>query len=359
MTIKFASTPDEMTPEWFTSLLQNAGLLGSGHVENVSLVPFGGGVMTNMVRASLSYSGTTDAPASMLVKYPSSDEGNLQIAQVTGLYELEVRFYQDIAPKLTDASIPKAYLAQIDEKSGRFNLALEDLSGITQAGEKSPPSADQCIAVFRELAGFQAAFWNSPVLAEFNWLAPQRTQQYFDAFPAALEPFLNRYATGLSAEQIELFKTVMPNAGKWVRSWQAPTALQHGEFRSANVLFGTSADAPPVTLIDFQTVRVGPPGVDLAYFMACSLPTEERRKIERDVITAYHQELVKAGVKDFDWDACWKSYCEGALYGVIFYGGVAAQVESNEHNDKLLADLIQKLANMALDLDSIKIAGLG
>jgi len=349
-----------MTAEWFTSLLGDAGILAGGRVEKVELEPFGGGIMTNMVRAKLTYSGTSGAPATMLVKYPSEDEGNFGIAQIMGLYELEVHFYRDIAPRLPDLSTPRCYFAHLDEKTGRFTMALEDLSAITKPGIMlNTLTRDECAAVFGELVNFQAPLWNSPALAEFDWLYnPKRTLAVFDAMPAGLESFLKRFGHGLEPDQVKLIESVLPLAGKWVRSWQAPAVLQHGEFRAGNVLFGTTADAPPVTIIDFQTVRVGPPGVDPAYFMGASLRTEERRNMERDVIKEYHQRLVKAGVGDFDWDACWKSYREGALYGVFLYVGMSGQVESNERNDQYILDLIQRISTMALDLESAKVAGL-
>lgn len=352
------SKPDEMTAEWFTAVLGRADILAGGRVESVEIEPFGGGVMTNMARAKLTYAGVSSAPASLLIKFPSYDEGNLEVVRLTGMYELEVHFYRDIAPRLTNMSLPKSYFAQIDEQTGRFTLVLEDLSAITRPGiERETLTQEECAAVFAELAKFQASFWNSPVLAEFEWLDPSRTHRFFDAFPAALDPFLKRFGPDLNSEQVKLFETVMPGAGKWARSWQPPTVLQHAEFRSANVLFGTTAGAPPVTIIDFQTVRVGPSGMDPAYFMACSLPTEDRRKMERDVVKDYHHRLLSAGVKDFDWDSCWRTYCEGAIGGVIFYGGAAGQVESNERNNKILISLIRRLADMAIDLDAAKAAG--
>src|SRR5271166_793529 len=117
MSNKLVSAPDEMTDEWFTSLLSDAGMLDHGRVEKVEIEPFGGGVMTNMVRAKLRYTGASDAPASVLVKFPSYDEGNLHITRITGMYEVEVCFYRDIAPRLPIMSLPRCYFAQIDEKT--------------------------------------------------------------------------------------------------------------------------------------------------------------------------------------------------------------------------------------------------
>lgn len=360
MTDKIVTRPEGMTPAWFSAVLRDAGVLPRGPVETVALDPFGGGVMTNMVRAKLTYADAGAGPASVLVKYPSDDAGNFHIAQVMGLYELEVRFYRDIAPRLPRMSIPRCYSAQIDDATGRFTLMLEDRSEGTQPGTHlSTVTAEQCSAVFRELAYFQAPLWNSPILREFAWLDdPRRTLGIFDAMATGLAPFLARFGHALEPAHIKLFEQVLPLAGQWARSWKPPRVLQHGEFRSGNVLFGTAPDAPPVTVIDFQTVRVGPPGVDPAYFMGGSMPAEHRRKIERPLIQEYHERLLGAGVTEFDWDACWRSYREGAMYGVYLLAGMAGQVEPSERNDKVILDLAQQFAAMAVDLEAPKAAGL-
>lgn len=352
-------TREGMTAEWFTALLHEAGALDGGRVESVTLEPFGGGVMTNMVRARLGYAGVA-GPASLLVKYPSDDEGNVAIAQLMGLYELEVRFYRDIAPRLPEMSLPRCYAAQLEEGTSRFTLALEDRSANTKPGTQlETVTMNECSAVFRELVNFQAPLWNSPLLADIGWLADsRRTLGIFDAIPGGLAPFLKRFGDVLDPEHVKLFEAVLPLAGQWARSWQAPTVLQHGEFRSGNILFGTTADAPPVTVIDFQTVRLGTPGVDPAYFMGGSMPTEDRRKMERELVREYHERLLSAGVEGFDWDACWKSYREGAMYGVYLLVGMAGQVEASERNDRVILGLTRQLAAMALDLDAPQAAGL-
>lgn len=357
---KIVTSPDAMTAEWFTSVLGEAGVLNGSRVESVELKPFGGGVMTSMVQAKLSYAGASEAPDSVLVKYPSDDEGNRGIAQLMGLYELEVRFYRDVAPRLPRLSLPRCYCAEIEEASGRFTLVLEDCSSNTKPGTMlSTLSFAECSAALGELANFQAPLWNSPTLSEIAWLSdPTRTLAIFDAIPAGLEPFLARFGDALDPDHVKMFESVLPLAGKWVRSWQAPKVLQHGEFRSGNILLGATADAPAVTMIDFQTVRVGPPGVDPAYFMGGSMPAEDRRKMERDVIKDYHARLLSAGVEGFNWDTCWRSYREGAMYGVYLLVGMAGQVESSERNDRVILGLTQQLATMAMDLEAPKAAGL-
>jgi aminoglycoside phosphotransferase (APT) family kinase protein len=184
------------------------------------------------------------------------------------------------------------------------------------------------------------------------------TLQMFDQFPLGLGPFVERFGDKLEPDHVALFEAVLPRAGDWARSWRAPTVVQHGDFRTDNVMFGASPGAAPVTIIDFQTVRLGPPGVDLAYFIGASLSTEDRRAGDRELIAEYHGRLAAAGVEGFSFEDCWQSYREGALYGVFLFVGLASQVESTERGDQVIAEQIKRYARMAIDLDAAGAAGL-
>lgn len=349
-----------MTKSWFSDMLADAGLLKDGVVSSVNVTPFGGGVLTNMVRAELTYSSAASLPASLLVKYPSADAGNRKIAEIMGLYELEVGFYRDIAPTLSNLNMPSCYLAELSDEGGGFTLVLEDCSASTTPGSSKPAlTADECTNSLIELARFQAPHWGAQSLLSIDWLNnSERTNGVFDAVSIALEGFLDRFGESLDPKYIEFFEKVLPKAGLWVRSWGAPMVLQHGEFRGGNVLLSNDPSSSAVTMIDFQTVRLGPPGVDPAYFMGGSMAATDRRNVEKDVIKKYHQELLSLGVKDYSWDDCWAAYRAGAMYGVYLLVGMAGQVEPSERNDEIILTLTRQYAEMALDLDAASAAGL-
>ena len=351
---------DALTTDWFTAVMRDAGVSEGASVTDVEVAPVGGGLIARMVRAELTYDTATDAPSSVIVKFPTDDQGSLGLALAMGMYELEVQFYKDVAPLLSSMSIPRCYLAEHDAESGMFTLVLEDLSGTTRPGDVlTAATPDECASVLAELVKFQAPLWNSPTVAALEWLADsRRTIGVFDQLPAGLQPFVARFGDALEPEHVKLFEQVMPQSGTWVRSWQAPTVVQHGDFRSDNILFGTASGAARVTVIDFQTIRLGPPGLDPAYFLGSSLATDERRAIERDLIADYHRGLVAAGVEGFDFDACWSAYRAGAMYGVFLFCGMASQVESTERGDKVIANQIKRYADMALDLEAPQAAGL-
>lgn len=368
MPTQIVSSGASLTADWFASVLTDAGLLDGARVARVDTAPIGGGAFGRMVRAQLTYEGTTDAPSSVVVKFPTDDPGSLGLALAMGMYELEVRFYQDVAPLLTDVGIPACYAAAVDPASGLFTLVLEDLSelasplanlGESESNGSEARLVETCDNALAALVQIQAPLWNSPALSKFDWLAdPARAIGMFDAMVGGLDPFLARFGHSLDAGHVTFFETFLPRAGEWVRGWKPPTVIQHGDFRSDNLLFGTAPAARPVTVIDFQTVRLGPPGVDPAYLVGSSLPTEQRRVAERDLVTAYHERLRAAGVDGFGWDECWAAYREGALYGAFMFVGLASQVESTETIDRFIAAQARRYADMAIDLDAARAAGL-
>ncbi len=351
---------DLMTPAWFRTVLDRAGLLADADLAAVDLEPVEGGIIARMVRARLTYAGATAAPASVVVKYPSDDPGSRGLAVAMGMYELETLFYRDIAPMVPGMGLAKCYSAQLSGDAATFNLVLEDLSRQMRPGDVlEAATITECSRALGELVKFQAPLWNSKTVAGLEWLAdPRRTIGVFDSLPGGLEPFMARFGDYLDPSHVELFEAVVPRAGEWVRSWKAPTVVQHGDFRSDNLMFATDPNSDRVVVIDFQTVRLGPPGLDPAYFLGSSLPTVDRRAAERDLITEYHQRLVSSGVADFDFDACWAAYREGAMYGVLLFVGMASQVESTERGDRIIVDQIRRYADMALDLEAPHAAGL-
>ena len=349
-----------LTVDWFRRVLGNAGLLSAADLSTVELQPVSGGLMARMFRAVLAYLGPTSSPHSLLVKFPTDDAGSLGVAQAMSMYELETRFYQDIAPLVPDMGLPACYLAELSDDAKNFTLVLEDLSGDLRAGDVlSPSTVDECSRALAELAKFQAPLWNSNAVSTLDWIAdPTRTMGVFDALPAGLQPFLTRFGDQLDPTHVKLFERVVPRAGEWVRGWKAPTVVQHGDFRSDNIMFSTNPANRRVAVVDFQTVRIGPPGVDPAYYLGSALPTEDRRSAERDLITEYHEQLLSGGVTGFGFDACWDNYREGAMYGVLLFVGMAGQVASTERGDRLIVDQIRRYADMALDLDAPLAAGL-
>lgn len=357
--MQIVATSDALTAPWMADVL-------GVRVRAVRVETFQGGVFGRMARVSVDYVGEAPVgrPTSVIVKYATDDPGSLGLARAMNMYELEVSFYRDVAPLVPDFSVPACHGAAVDPATGMFTLVLEDLSTRTERLEIGPAATTgdrvtACRDALAELVRFQAPLWNSPRVAKLDWLADGgRTVATFEAMGQGLAPFLARFARSLTSEHIAFFERFLPRAGEWVRGWDAPTVVQHGDFRNDNLLVAAAPGTAPVTVIDFQTVRLGPPGVDVAYLVGSTFSTEERREHERTLIAEYHAGLVAAGVGDFSFEDCWTQFRTGALYGAFLFVGLAAQVESVPEIDAYIALQAGRYADMAIDLDAPAAAGL-
>jgi hypothetical protein len=73
-----------------------------------------------------------------------------------------------------------------------------------------------------------------------------------------------------------------------------------------------------VKLIDWQSWRVDTGTDDLAYWMACHWPLEQRVLLERDLLKRYHQRLIELGVKKYDWADCLYDYRASVIRCLFF-----------------------------------------
>jgi len=348
-----ARTPGDLTAAWFTDMLRSAGHIADTKVDAVDNEVVGTGQLGSLVRSTLSYDAPLpEAPGSVMVKLASTDEGSRAMGVRTGAYEAEVRFYQRIAPTV-EMDLPRCDFAALDEDEGWVTLVLEDLSDRAEPGDVlTAGTLDQAAAALRELVGLQAPRWNDPKLAAEPWLDHNRTIALFDEVPGQLEAILARFGDKLEAEHVSLIERAAPLAPKWVRSWGSPRVVQHGDYRLDNMLLATRPDVAPITVVDWQTVRLGPPTIDASYYLGVCLPAEERRRHERDLIAEYHRALVAAGVQNWSWEDCWLEYRTHCIYGLYMALAFGAQVKQTERGDAMFAMATRVYADLALDHDA-------
>ena len=138
--------PEHVTSEWLTDVLHSSGVLGAAAViESFESVPVGTGQMADSVRFLLNCKGDeSDAPRSVVAKFASTDP----TSRATGLslrsYEIEVRFYRELAGTV-GIRTPACHHAAVDPDTGWFTLVLEDLAPAVRrwrlsTGRPRPPA---------------------------------------------------------------------------------------------------------------------------------------------------------------------------------------------------------------------------
>ncbi|OHV05454.1 phosphotransferase [Mycobacterium talmoniae] len=341
-------TVGDLTPEWFTGALREGGTIGAGvSVTSAKTELVGTGQLGLVARADLEYDAE-GGPPSLIVKLPSQDASSRQLGAAMGVYEAEVRFYQEIAP-LVAVQVPRMHWGGLEPQTGRFTLVIDNLSPGSMVGDMvAGCTPDQARLAVMELVKLQSSSWDQPELLGRKWIADvARTEMLFAAVPAALEPFLERFADHLELEHVELVRQLAPKAVHYTaKTWKRPFVVAHGDFRLDNVMFGVDPAAPPVSIIDWQAARLAPPLVDVAIFLGACVSPAERRAHERELLRSYHEGLLAAGVEGFSLDDCWEGYRRGALYPFLLGVAMSLTLERTERGDAMWARLMRGTADL-------------
>ncbi len=352
MTSSIARSEADLSTPWFRTLFHHIGNTGAaGALDSSEVKAIGTGQMGFVVKARLHYGSRVDkAPDSLIIKLSSPDETARQTGLALGIYQAEVNFYREIAPR-TSMQLPNCLFADCDH-AGWLTIVLEDMSDVaTQGDVLAGGSVGQAKSAVTELAKLQAPFWDSQEWLEKTWLSPQSATPLYEVPPLCLSAFLERFAHALTDKQTAIFQEAFPRAREWLAQWHKPMSLTHGDFRLDNILLATSDAAPAMTTIDWQTVKMAPPLIDVAYYLGACLPVEVRREHEQGILKHYQSELAARGV-DYPWEQLWEDYRFCAIYGVLLCA-FAVKVPQTERGDKMFISTAIKYAEMALDLDAL------
>jgi hypothetical protein len=355
LTTTIVDSVDEITPDWLTDALRQARVLDEGRVTSFESEVMSVGQLGLVARLSLTYDdvGTGNPPPTVMVKLASRDAGSRAAGVALGIYEAEVRFYQQVAPTVA-IRVPRLFWADVESTTGRFTLLIEDLSGTGAPGDMiAGGTPDQAARALEALVGLHAPRWSDPALHEWEWLAhPARNQVFFGAVEPALPLFLERFGDHLDPDDLALVEHVVPHANAWAaRITAGPTVVLHGDYRMDNLFFPHDP-AEPVAVFDWQATRLGPPLVDVSVYLGGCLTLEDRRRHERELLRQYHDGLVSRRVTGFSFDDVWESYRWCVFYGLLLSVPFSVQLERTDRGDALFAGMVRAYAQQARDLDS-------
>jgi aminoglycoside/choline kinase family phosphotransferase len=347
--------PEQVTPAWLTDMLRGAGRIGRARVTSVAAQPVGTGQMGDSVRFRLAYDRhEADAPDSVVVKFAAADPTSRSTGLAMRSYEIEVRFYQQVAATV-DIRTPRCDFAAIDLATGEFTLVLEDLAPAVQGDQLAGCTPDEAALALGELARLHAPRWGDPTLRHLEWLhrsTPERVRVGETLLPQLFAGFAERYGPRLEPEFLAVAERLVPLLPRYLREQPEPWAVQHGDYRLDNMLFGTSEGGAPLTVVDWQTAVHGPPLADAAYFLGAGLLPDERRRREVDLLREYHRTLRAGGVEAFDWDRCWCDYRRFTFAGFIMAVAASMLVVQTERGDEMFLTMARRHGAHILDLDA-------
>ena len=350
---------DDVTAEWMQQALAAGAAsdfpeMDALEVERLSDVT---NALGNLFRCRLVARGGVAAnPASVIVKLPTSNALAFRLAKWLSLHRREYVYYRDIAPH-SHVRVPSLFYGEIDARSHRFVLVLEDLGGMEAIPQIDGVGVARARRAIREIAGFQGRFWEAtdePALAAcgaFLTAGESRIMQtlYLLTLPVALERFGDLFTTDTRRLAEAFGSRIVPH---FAAVANGPTTVVHGDFRGDNVLFG-SGGQDDFAVIDWQGCGIGCGMHDVAFFLATSVSIEDRRRIERDAVSEYHDIVCRMGAKNFTREDCWRSYRQNMLNSlmamVIGSGGI-------EMSDGALVNQTRELLGRTLtaieDLDA-------
>ena len=343
--------PGDLTTDWLT------GNLGAGRVGGFTVERIGTGQMSECYRVNLTYA-EGDGPASVVLKVAASDPVSRVTGQALGLYEREVRFYSDVAPRLeADAGGPVAqcYHASYEPETGVFSLLLDDAAPAEVGDEIRGATIDDAKLALTALGRLHAPLIGGEPLADAPWL--NREAPVNQALITGLfNGFVERYGEAIKPEQRLVCQRLVDGFDAYLAEEAAAErvkGLVHGDYRLDNMLFGRPGALRDLTVVDWQTVSWGPAMTDVAYFLGCALTTEDRRVHYDELLAAYYEGLgpnppvtldrVRDGVR------------RQSFFGVMMTIVSSMLVARTERGDSMFHTMLDRHSSHVLDTGALDV----
>ena len=353
----------DITPEWLTRALNEAGVLAGATVVSYrhEAVPGGSGLFGTVERLVPEYDRPDSAaPRSLIVKIPIADEGPRSIGMALRIYERELLFYRDLAQHVP-LTTPRCYSAAMDPECGRFVLLLEDLSGRRLGDQVVGWSVEDAEIAVAQLAKLHSTAWGEHGLEGYDWLpaanAPELLGLIQGGYQQCWAPFTDNFGDHLPASILtagETLATKLPALSDVLAA--SPRTLVHGDYRMDNMIFGVSPQDPPFSIIDWQLVARARGVFDFAYFMAQGGDPDRRKANEMRLLERYHALLMENGIDDYAFDECLRDYRASILYGLVYIViSVGSLENADERMRKLFGVALERTVRAIIDLDATEL----
>lgn len=352
-------TPETIDAGWLTARLRDAGHAGAT-VRGFTKQRIGTGQVGMCVRYELDVEGGDEAtPRSLVGKFASDDPTSRQTGILLKNYIKEVSFYRDLASRLSIRT-PRCYYADIVGEGPEFVLLLEDMAPAEQGDQLAGCSPEIARSAVLELVGLHAPSWKDESLRGPEWLGePSETtvQMGRMLYQGNLPAFLERYGSRLARDEVEIIEAVARSKGPPFQLLGDAWSLVHIDYRLDNLLIDERSKPPRVAVVDWQSVALGSPLSDVAYFLGAGLLPEDRRPVEEEIVRAYHAALGEAGIRDYPWEQCWQDYRRGSFSGFAVTIIAAVMVQQTERGDDMFVAMASRHARHAIDLGAGELLG--
>ncbi len=355
MEVGLPASIDEVDAAWMTEVLRTSGAIGAdSSVTSLSNEPFiAGGLLSLLFRSTIE-SDDADAPATVIVKFPTDMAAQRAMADAFGVYNREVVFYRDIAPQ-SDINMPTIHAAMSADDLSNSCIVMEDLGHLRQPDRNAGVTWDEAVKGIRALARYHAGWHGSPEL------------------PSLMDPFISIGAPIQRAGLPSISENGWPGAKRhapevlspdvvalgdmWVDRLNAmldhmctnPT-LCHQDWRADNMFIGADGE---IVMIDPQIAGVANGAYDIGYFISQSTEREMLGGRHRELVQHYVDEM--AGL-DHALDADQVFFDTRVAVGLCLMYGFSsyAQYEQLDEEGKVMTlKLLRRGAESIEDFDSL------
>ncbi|MEM7288356.1 MAG: phosphotransferase [Actinomycetota bacterium] len=351
--MEIPTTLTAVSTDWMTEVLRGSGAIAADSAVTaleMADIGEGTGIFGEIGRATISTSAS-DGPSTVIVKMPCVEPENLAVAHALGIYEREIRFFEDVAP-VTRLRIPTCHLAHLGDDGG-FVLVLEDLALDYEMGDQVVGATlEQANNVVDALVGLHARWWESDAMADLAWLPVPDAPQYMAAVPGiyrtGLPVLVSDWADRVPGTAIDLAQALDPKfEALMVATGGAPQTFAHADTRLDNLFFERGGDG--VAFIDFQLSLRGRGVTDLAYFIGTSVQQDVAAANWETHRRGWHTQLAAAG-GDYSWDDAVGHYQECALYYLVGAMSLIGTFDSgNERGAAMTTAYTTRVCNHVVD----------
>jgi hypothetical protein len=338
-------TIDELDPAWIGRRLGLDGLT------SLTIASVGSGQVANCYRLSLA-SGD-EVVTTVIAKVPSNDEVSRATANAQFLYEREVSFYQELA-SLVATRTPVCFFAERDD-DGNFLLLLEDLSPSADVDQLVGITLDVARTGLSSLAGLHGPTHAKHDLHDAAWLGGVRESLqplYAAIVPLLFDQFLERYAQRIDDVTRDVV-TRLQRRMELFSGYESPhPCVIHGDFRTDNLLIGARGGEVAMAVVDWQTIGVGSPLLDVAYFLTTSLSPEDCSRHEDELLDFYLDALAQFGV-EYSAELARAEFARYTLQPIVMLVCASVLVEQTERGDDMFLAMIDRGVEAATRWDAL------
>lgn len=340
------TTADHLTADWL-----NRAFDGSvAEIVDVRAERLGEGVglLGEVTRLHLRYRDGSEGPrpTTMIAKCQAAAPGNVFMSQAMGFYERESNFYSQFS-RTINLRVPYCHYTDVDPTGAPYIVLIEEITGARMVDQIVGAGYDDSAAILDQAVTLHSTFWDNELLRSLQWLPPMNNPLYRAAREMAepkLESFIDTWTGIVPDRTLPWMRQLTPKYPDMVDWWvdQGKATFVHMDFRADNFLFGGSAGAGTVTVLDWQLSARHVGMWDVANFLGQSVTIANRRDWEADLVRRYFDGLLSAGVTGYTWDRCWRDYRYCLFHQAWSQVAVSDIDPGNDRGRRLLHEMITR-----------------